>query len=90
MTDLLTPTVNVPAEREKQRRIVNEMREQIANRHRLISLHGVRGFRRLQGAGAIAGALDLDGDHGHQGTQALRMEQGAGTEQTPVPHLGRD
>ncbi len=89
MPDLLTPTVNVPAERAKLRRIVNEMRAQIAERNRLTNLLGVRGFRRLQSEGGNAGALEAHGQHGPAGVEGVRMAPGEGVERAPERHLDR-
>jgi len=52
--DLLTPSVNVPAEREKLRRLRDEIAADVEQRERLTSLHGVRGFRRLRDLPALA------------------------------------
>jgi hypothetical protein len=54
MSDLLTPSVNVPAEREKLRRLRDEIAADVQERERLTSLHGVRGFRRLRDMPALA------------------------------------
>lgn len=54
MSDLLTPSVNVPAEREKLRRLRDEIAADVEQRERLTSLHGVRGFRRLRDLPALA------------------------------------
>jgi hypothetical protein len=80
MSDLLTPTVNVPAEREKQRRIVNEMREAIAEREQLTRLHGVRGLRRIQDQGRNPCAPETHGQHRIAGVEGVRMAQSAGIE----------
>lgn len=54
MSDLLTPSVNVPAEREKLRRLRDEIAADVEQRERLTSLHGVRGFRRLRDLPSLA------------------------------------
>ena len=57
--DLLTPSVNVPAEREKLRRLRNEIAADV--QERLTAHHGVRGFRRLHDLPALA-AEEVGGD----------------------------
>lgn len=59
--DLLTPSVNVPAEREKLRRLRDEIAADVQERERLTALHGVRGFRRLHDLPALA-AEEVGGD----------------------------
>jgi hypothetical protein len=65
--DLLTPTINVPAEREKLRGIANEMRAEIEERKRLTTLRGVRGLQSASRAGANTESPHTHGEHGHQG-----------------------
>jgi hypothetical protein len=65
--DLLTPTINVPAEREKLRAIANEMRAEIEERKRLTTLHGVRGLQSASRASANTESPHTHGEHGHQG-----------------------
>lgn len=52
--DLLTPSVNVPAERAKLRRLRDEIAADVQAREELTRLHGVRGFRRLRDVSALA------------------------------------
>lgn len=52
--DLLTPTINVPAERAKLRRLRDEIAADVQAREELTRLHGVRGFRRLRDVSALA------------------------------------
>jgi hypothetical protein len=67
MPDLLTPTINVPAEREKLRTIANEMRAQIEERKRLTTLRGVRGLQSASCAGTNTEPPHTHGEHGNQG-----------------------
>lgn len=48
MSDLLTPSVNVPAEREKLRRLRDEIAADVEHRKQLERLYSVRGFRRIE------------------------------------------
>lgn len=59
--DLLTPSVNVPAEWEKLRRLRDEIAADVQERERLTAIHGVRGFRRLPDVPALA-AEEVGGD----------------------------
>lgn len=45
--DLLTPSVNVPAERERLRRLRDEIAADVEHREQLERLYSVRGFRRI-------------------------------------------
>ena len=47
MFDLLTPSVNVPAEREKRRRLRNEIASDVAHREAIQRKYSPRGFPLL-------------------------------------------
>lgn len=90
MSDLLTICVNVPVEREKQRRIVNEMRAQIAERKQLTTLRNIRGFQQGKSEGRRVGASGAHGQHRPAGVEGVRMAPSQRDEHTPERAVGRN